>query len=265
MVRNAKTLERHELRARDGGIGAVEDLYFDDQSWQVRYFVVDTGSWLMDRKVLVAPAAIVSRSDDTRTFHTDLTQEQIRNSPKIDTDRPVSRQQESKLLQYYGWPLYWGGGSFGAGAYPVPLGSGLLARAATSPPAEPADRKEPSEQPVEEEPQGDPHLRSSREVRGYGIEASDGSIGHVDDLLVDDVSWTIRYLVVDTRNWWPGKKVIIAPSWINRVSWSEQMVHVDLPRARIKESPEYVPSDELTRDYAKRLHEHYGRPPDGAW
>ena len=71
--------------------------------------------------------------------------------------------------------------------------------------------------------QNDPHLRSSAAVTGYHIQATDGDIGHVEDFLLDDRSWTIRFMVVDTTNWWAGEKVLIAPAWIERVDWD----HVD--------------------------------------
>lgn len=96
-----------------------------------------------------------------------------------------------------------------------------------------------------------------QEVTGYPIQAADGEIGHVEDFVLDDETWTIRYLIVDTRNWWPGKKVLVSPRWIERVSWSERKVFVNLPREIIKQSPEFTEDSLITRDYETALHRHY--------
>jgi hypothetical protein len=107
----------------------------------------------------------------------------------------------------------------------------------------------------------DSHLRSSEAVTGYNIEAADGEIGHVNGFVVDDEAWAIRYIEVATRNWWPGKKVLVSPAWIERVSWPESKVYVGLSREGIKNGPEYVESMPITREYENRLYFHYGRPP----
>jgi sporulation protein YlmC with PRC-barrel domain len=109
----------------------------------------------------------------------------------------------------------------------------------------------------------DPHLRSTHEVSGYNIDASDGEIGHVEDVIIDDETWAIRYLIVDTRDWWPGKQVLVSPQWIERVGWSESTVFINLPRQSIKRSPEYTPLSLLTRDHEAALHRHYNR--QGYW
>ena len=71
-------------------------------------------------------------------------------------------------------------------------------------------------------------------VTGYHIEATDGEIGHVDGFVVDDEAWAIRYIEVATRNWWPGKKVLVSPAWIERVSWPDSKVYAGLSREAIK-------------------------------
>ena len=70
---------------------------------------------------------------------------------------------------------------------------------------------------AEREEANDVHLRSANKVTGYRIGATDGDIGHVEDFIIDDETWEIRYMVVDTQNWWPGKKVLVAPQWIGRM------------------------------------------------
>lgn len=261
MLLKAKALQRHQIVARDGAIGHVDDFYFDDHAWTVRYLVVDTGGWLTGRKVLLSPTVVQRHDHESRQFHVDLTQEQVKSSPGSETDQPVSRQHEVALQTHYGWPAYWGTGAFGAGAYPTPLGAGVVAPVALPAAAEPLT----SPRGETEEPKGDPHLRSIHEARGYSIDATDGKIGHLEDFLIHPASWKIRYFVVDTRNWWPGRHVIVSTSWITRVSWTDQAVHVDLSQAAIKGSPEYDASQPLSREYVERLHTHYQRPHDESW
>lgn len=246
MLRNAKELEQFELRARDGKIGHLADFFFDDQHWTVRYLVVDTGTWLDSRKVLISPSA-VSRVDwQKRVLALDLTQDQVRHSPSINTEQPVSREHEAALIQYYNWPAYWNNAVFPDAGFSLPVVPLI--------PVAPVTHSEPVAATAVHE---DHHLRSVRAVTMDSIEASDGSIGHVDEFLIEDLEWTIRYLVVDTRNWWPGKKVLIAPQWIAKVGWEESEVKVDLTREAIKSSPAYDPAEPLTPDYAGRLEEHY--------
>ena len=257
MFQSVNELKGQVIHASDGELGTVDHFLFDDESWTIRYLVVETGK-LLGRKVLISPISI-DRKHKTDGLALSLTKEQIRNSPGIDTDKPVSRQHETQYFNYYGYPYYWGGpGLWGGTAYPIghpattgSLGypdrtSGYTGTAATARP-----------QPAKEE---DPHLRSTKEVIGYYIEASDGSIGHVEDFLIDNENWAIRYMVVDTVNWRPGKKVVVAPQWIKDVSWMESRVYVNLSRKRIKNAPEYDPAAIVDREYEVKLYEHYGSP-----
>jgi hypothetical protein len=107
---------------------------------------------------------------------------------------------------------------------------------------------------------GDPHLRSTREVIGYHIRATDGKIGHVEDFIADDESWTIHYMVVDTQTWLRGKRVLIAPAWVSKVDWVEKSVYVNLRKESVKDSPEFDPTKPINREYEVRLYDYYGRP-----
>lgn len=247
MLRSLKDIEGYILRARDGDIGKVTDFFLDDERWTVRYLVADTGGLLLGgRRVLISPISFREADWETQRFHVTLTKEQVESSPSIDTDQPVSRQRERELSRHYGYPLYWGTpGLWGMGAYPVALAGQGWNQA----PAEPS-----------EEPDQDVHLRSAKEVRGYHIQGSDDSIGHVDDYILDDETWAIRYLVIDTKNWWFGKKVLVAPEWAHRISWQDRKVHVDLSRRAIEQSPEWDPSAGVNREYEARLYDYYGRP-----
>jgi uncharacterized protein YrrD len=233
------------LDSLDGEIGKVKEFYFDDHYWAIRYLIADTGNWLTGRQVLISPYALVTVRKEEQHIAIDLTQKQIEDSPSLSTDKPVSRQFEETYYGYYGWPMYWGG-SYMWGTYPYIM----------------RDREKWSKS-GQGKKVWDSHLRSSHEVSGYHIQAADGEIGHVEDFIIDDETWAIRYLIIDTRNWWPGKKILISPQWIERVSWSESKVFVNLSTETIKLSPEYTEESLITRDYETRLHQHYNRP--GYW
>ncbi len=241
MLYRAKILTGYNLDSVEGEMGRVEEFYFDDKYWVVRYLVADAGRWLTGRHVLLSPYALGAVSSEKQRVAVDLTKKQIQDSPALDRDRPVSRQFEESYYGYYGWPMYWGG-PYMWGSYPY------IAR----------DRKDWKEH-AKAGNNWDPHLRSTADVTGHKIEANDGAIGHVEDFVIDDETWAIRYLVVDTRNWWPGKRVLIAPQWIERVSWMESKVFIHLSREAIKQSPEFTEDSALTREYEDALHQHYNR------
>jgi len=259
MLRSTKVLRGYTLRATDGEIGSVDDFLFDDEQWAIRYLVANTGGWLTGRLVLISPIVLGQADWEAQTLAVALTRTQIEQSPDIATDRPVSRQHEAELAQYYGYLPYWGGmGIWGAGMTPYTLGGGVV------PPAVPPGGATATERALASAPteHGDQHLRSVREVTGYHIRARDGAIGHTDDFIVDDETWAIRYMVVDTRNWWPGKHVLVAPEWIGAIDWGTSTVEVDLQRETIKQAPEYDPAM-LNREYESALYRYYGRP--GYW
>lgn len=245
MLHKAETLKGYKLDSVDGELGRVKDFYFDDQHWTIRYLVADTGNWLSGRQVLISPYALVAASQAERHITVDLTQKQIEDSPALNSDKPVSRQFEVAYYGYYSWPMYWHGPNMW-GADP------FIVRA----------REEQKEQAPGEKT-WDSHLRSTQAVTGYTFEAEDGTIGHVEDFIIDDETWAIRYLIIDTRNWWPGKKVLVSPRWIERVSWDESKVFVRLSREAIQQAPEYSDALMLTREYEEGLHGHYKR--QGYW
>jgi len=244
MLRKAKTLKGYTLRSLDGNIGKVKEFYFDDLHWAVRYLVADTGNWLTGRQVLLSPYALISVNDEEQYISVALTTQQIEDSPPLESDKPVSRQFEEAYYGYYGWPGY--GVPYMWGPYPY------IER----------DREQWKES-SETKKAWDPHLRSTHDVSGHDVQAIDGEIGHVDDFIIDDETWAIRYLIIDTRNWWPGTKVLLSPQWIESVSWSQSKVFVNLLRETIKKSPEYTEQSLITRDYEIGLHGHYNR--QGYW
>ncbi|MFM9916160.1 MAG: PRC-barrel domain-containing protein [Rhizobacter sp.] len=259
MLRSMKDLENYAISATDGEIGTVKDFYFDDDAWAIRYFVVEAGSWLSSRKVLISPIAVNHPHWLEQMLPVSLTREQVRNSPDIDTDKPVSRQNEEAVLGYYGLPYYWGGGGLWAdGLYPYEMAPGHTGQRIDR-----LERERELEAYLRDERarhrNDDPHLRSCNALVGYHIHANDGDIGHVAGFLFDDETWAIRYLVVDTSNWWVGHKVLIAPPWIQGVHWSERSVSVDLSRESIKNSPAYDATADWSRDQDLSLYRHYGR------
>jgi hypothetical protein len=248
MLRSVNEIFGYVLSAQDGDIGRCKDFLFDDRAWTVRYMVADTGRWLPGRKVLVSPISLGEPEWRTRRFPVQLTKKQIEEAPPLEEDAPVSRQYEIRWTRYYGWPYYWTGASpWGSVEYPNAL---LMQK-------DLAEAAQQEEQGVDE---ADHHLRSVKEVTGYHIQATDTEIGHVEDFVLDEESWTLRYMVVDTRNWLPGRKVLVAPVWIASVDWAESKVFVDLSADQIKNSPEYDPSVPVNREYEVRLYDFYGRP-----
>ena len=242
MQHSISSMIGYAIRATDGDLGKVDEFYFDEETWTIRYLVVETGNWLSGRKVLISPVAFGKPELESRTISAKLTCAQVRSSPDIDTERPIYRQHEVELHDYYRWPWRGGyGGIFGTTPLPPSVAERLV---------------------EQEEHRDDPHLRSTRQVTGYHIHATDGEIGHVEDFIVDDEDWSVRFLVVDTRNWLPGKKVLLSPQWIKRVEWADSSVHFDLTREAVENSPEFDPSKAVDRNYEAYLYDHYGRPID---
>ena len=255
MLDKLTELQGRHVSATDGDVGKVITVFFDDASWVVRYLVVDTGSWFSRHEVLISPYSVVHPLAPGKHIDVSLTRQKIKDSPNIDTQQPVSRQHEYDYMSYYQYPAYWQGDSFwGMGAYPVlPMNWPTPEKLA----ADDAQRQHNIES-------ADNHLRSGAKVMGYDIQASDGSIGHIEDFVFDDSSWVIRYLVVDTRNWWPGgKKVLVATHWIDNIEWATGMVRLNLTRQQVKDSPDYDDNRTITRDDEMQLYGAYGRA--GYW
>lgn len=256
MLRSGNDLKGLTIGAADGEVGTVDEFLFDDERWAVRYMVVNTAGWLLKELVLLSPRSIQGVDWEGRRVAVSLRRQQVEDAPPIAADEPVSRQMEAELASYYGYQPYWyGPGLWGAAGYPFGAGMGASPMAATMAATERERAPETAER-------GDPHLRSTREVKGYAIRARDGEVGEVSDFLMDDERWAIRYLVVDTGGWWSGRKVLIAPLWATAVSWEDKVVEMDLTREQVRSGPEYS-GLRLSRDDEQLLHRHYQRP--GYW
>jgi len=246
MKRSVNSLIGYTIKAKDGELGKVSEFYFDDITWSIRYLVVETGNWLNERKVIIPHAALGVTDWKSKTFQVNLTMDQVRNSPDFETQKTVSRQHEIKLFTHYGFPLYWDNvfydGAVGMSPY-IPIYDINPVK----------EEKNSAKQPPD-----DLHLRSTEKVEGYYIQAKDGEIGHVEDYIVDDEKWNIRFMVVDTTNWLPGRKVLVLPRWINRIDWGESKVYVNLTLESIKKSPEFDPSQPVDMIAERELFDHYG-------
>ena len=243
MLRSVKSLRGFKILGTDEKFGHAHEFYFDDKDWVMRYLVVDTGGWLTGRRVLICPVAFGQPDWEMHMFPILLSKQQIEQSPTISDDKPVSKQKEIDLVNYYNWPVYWPVGHTG-----IPANEMAVTRSLET------QREE------REQEDYDPNLRSTREVISYFIHATDGDIGHVEDFIVDDETWTIRYLVVDTKNILPGKNVLISPMWVESINWADAKVYVFLTKESIKNSPEFDPSQPINREYEEILYDYYGRP-----
>ena len=261
MLREVKAMHGTTLLARDGEIGKIEEVLFDDHLWTVRYLVVSTGGWLSGRKVLLPPAVLEGPFLNEH-LNVNLTRAQVEGSPPAETDKPVSRQWEMDYHDYYGWPYYWGG----MGGLPGGIGfTGGMALSGVQLSRVVGDAGTPQQEAGEgARDKGDVHLRSTLEVTGYKIEAEDGPLGHIADLIVDDETWNIRYLAVDTGDWWPGKKVLLPPGWIEDVNWLENTVQMRVTRAQIQNGPEWDSHEPISPAFEAELSEYYARQHTGA-
>jgi sporulation protein YlmC with PRC-barrel domain len=233
MLHKVKDLQGDAIVAADGEIGAVNDLYFDDERWAVRYVVVDTRRWIPGRKILISPVNIDREHPLEEGMHVHLTREQIKKCPDMEAHKPVSRQYEMAHARHFGYPYYWiGPDLWGPAPYPVSVQAAREKRATSA--------RAMQEHAEQERAANDSHLRSSSEVIGYGIEATDGEIGRVADLVMDDETWAITDVLVDTRTWLPGKLVLVSPKVIERIDWPEKKVKLRLAREEIMSAPEVM-------------------------
>jgi hypothetical protein len=244
MLWDASVIKGYAIEAQDGRLGAVSDFLFEDAHWMIRWLVVDTGHWLPGRKVLLPPSALGHPDVHSRRFPVKLTMQRVKDSPEIDTERPVSRQMEDHIYDFYGWERYWMGAM--ASPFVAPLygpGSGALEHVSAKPQSK----------------HDDPHLRSIAAVTGYHIHATDGGMGHVEDFLVEDASWRIRYLVVDTKNWWPGQRVLISPRTVREIDWADRSIHLNISRQQIKHGRAYDPAKMADRANEDLMLKYYRR------
>lgn len=248
MIRSIRGMLDFRVQALDGEAGRVDDFFFDDEKWTVRYCVDRISGRLGCEEVLISPSGFDGSPDwRRRIFPLSMNAEKVRNSPSIDTHKPVSRQKEKELLAYYGVPMYWQNYSSQT-IPPLPV---------TPPLPEEIFEKSPDREA--EEDGGDVHLHSVKEVTGYAVKAIDGRIGALRDLFVDDTTWEVRYLAVDTNTWLPGGNVLVAREQAEGVSWEDREIMVRISMAQVVHAPAYDPGKPITREYEDHLRSYYGR------
>jgi hypothetical protein len=234
MLWRASSIGDFALEASDGAIGAVRDCLFDDRRWTVRWFVTDTGTWLPGRKVLIAASQLTATDGDPPALRLPLTRDEVRASPPLEADAPVSRHYEAELRRHYGAADYW----LGTDRPSQPMPPGV----------------------VEAEGHVDWNLRSTDEMTGYHVGARDGPIGRIEDFLLDASGWAIRYLVVGTGGWWSGRQILLVPAAVSGVSWGERTAETDLTREQIRNGPGFDPSQTVDRAFEERYFGYYGYP-----
>ena len=264
MLRRLSDLEGFTIGATDGAIGRVRDFYFDDESWVIRYLIVETDERHGRKRVLISPISLLQPDWAEKVLPVSISRAQVVASTDIDTDKPVSRQHEMGYLGYYGYANYWGGGGlWGAGLYPDMLQAGGANARRDSSEHNLYKRKIGTLHYASRHHHEDPHLRSANEVMRYYVHATDGDIGHVQGMLVDEKTWAIHYVVVDTSNWWLGNRVLVAPEWIDDIYWAESKLMVALTRQSLREAPKYDPNAPPTHEQERLLHAFYGH--SGYW
>jgi len=247
MLKRTKNLCGFRIHTTDGEIGHVEEMYFDDEKWTVRYIVIETGPWMLGKEVLISPVSVDTINWEQKYISVRLSKGQVKDSPDIDTDRPISRQKEMEYHRYYNIPVYWRGvGLWGSGMYPV-----------VNPEVIEDVEQQQREHPLPENESGDTHLRSTSEVIGYYVHAVDGEIGHVEDFIFDDEKFAIRYMLIDTGKIFSGKKVLLTPKLIDKVVWEKSMVNVNTSKDKITSAPEFESDEDITQEYEERTFKHY--------
>jgi len=215
MLRSFKDLLGFAIRATDGRVGTLSDVYFDDETWLVRYCVIDTGRWLTGRHVLAGSRPLSVLDSTRRELWVRLSRTEVRRSQAAGTDKPVSKQRSAAVMSSLQRLVPRRG----------PDSSALSSRIAAS---------------------HDRHLRSCNAVLGHRLIGSDARIGWVDDYLIDDKSWSVRHLIVDTGdNVSAGPRVLVAPNCIDKISWADAAISVNLTRAAVATAPGYQPAEEI--------------------
>jgi hypothetical protein len=249
------------VEASDGEVGVVKDFLFDDKTWKIRWMAVEAGDWLPGRRrVFIHPSAIapfelspkpslpMMSSPATLRLTVKLARAQIEAGPHADEGAPVTKDMEGLLYDYYGWDPYWGGS---------PFGGSPLANAEAQIVEQAAQRNGEAHIPPLD---GGDHLHSVAEFKGYTVHALDGDIGHIENCLVDDANWDIRYLVIATRNWWPGKIVQLAPYAVKDIDWFGEHINMNVTRDQVRSAPAWDPLAMANEVSEADLHRHFGWP-----
>ena len=226
MLQSLKQAYSIRLGATDGSLGHVKDFYFDDHTWTVRYVVIDTGTWLSRRKVLITPHSLGRLELNKGVLNVNLTRKQLEDSPTIDLHKPVSRQFEEDYVKYFGIPSYWlGDSATGMTEANVEASAQGLLTAANIPSGTPAPAR------------NEPLLRSTLAVQGYHLNTTEGIVGHICDFMFDPDEWIIRQLVIKTGLRLSGPEVLVSATTIFQISYSESSAFTNLSESEVLKSP----------------------------
>jgi len=216
-----------EVWASDGRVGVVDDLYIEDGLGAIRYFVVDTGGWLMGQRVLVATSSVTGVAHISGRMSVALTRAQVQNGPAPESRLGLAPHGQHETADQYEWPHYH--------VPDVYEDRTMLGVFVWAPPLDPVREPAPEDAPA-------PTLRSVRELSGYHILATDGKIGHVDDFIIEQDDCRLRHLIVDTRNWLPGRRVLVEPEMVTGIEFRRKTISVNVNRQGIRGAPEFDPA-----------------------
>ncbi len=250
MLRTAKAFKKLIVRASDGAVGCLRDIHFEDTEWEVAQLEVEMVGETDRGTIFISTGAVVSPGSGRDEIAFDLSTQHGRASTPIPTDGT----QDNGFDSIYRWSPY---GSASAPRDPDATAPGPSAGKLSDIipfAAEKVQRTCDTRQP---DRSSEPRLRSLRELAGYRIEALDGDIGHIGDLVIDDQRWAIPFVVIDTRNWWPGTHVMVPSGEILGMSRADRIVFVSLSRQVIQGSPEFDPAIAISAEYRSRLDAYY--------
>lgn len=257
MLRSLKEILGYTLQETDDVLGQCKDFFFDDGLWVIRYMLADTGGWLSHHKVLITPNSLGEPDWQTERLPVKLNRQQIEDCPPLESHLPISREYEVNYHEHFKLPFYWMGADFREG---MPDSNGSVAPVDDLPIDDTDNARENTEQRDVNTDELEGKLRSAVEVMDYLVYAKDGEMGRVDDIIIEDDTWVIRYLVIDTGQIITGKKVLINTEWIDSVNWTDTHVYIDLTKEAIENCPDYDSNDPINREYEVRLYDYHGRP-----
>lgn len=252
MLRKMSSLKGFKVQGLGDELGKLTDFYFDQHHFILRYLVIDTGNWLNSNKMLVSTTALEDIDYQSREILINLSAEELEDGPELNCNKPISKLMEEKLTNHFNWPVYWLN-PYPSGGPTVQSGTQMREKLLNF-------RKLTDQEKQNQEKEIESNLRSFNEIKGYHIQAEDKEFGHLKDLFFDEENWIIRYLLIDTRNILPGKDVLIAPEWLQNISWNNQKLYLNKPKTEIKNAPEYIEgkSDHLVNpSYEEKLYNHY--------
>lgn len=242
-------LRHYDVKGSSEHIGKLHDIYLDDETWKIKWFVVETGNWFSSNKILLDSEKIIKVSPQEGTFHVSLTQKDVEEAPSANEHLPVGDQHRNEY-------------SYIAASHNTLLFPGYAGLMMPTTLIERPEQAVGAEKNLEElaRQQADRHLRSASEIEGYTIHAADGNLGPLSDLVINAETWTIELLALDTSKWLPGRTVVISPRSIDRISWEDRELVVMMEKETIEQSPELHSLKSIETSYLSKLNDYYRFP-----